>query len=189
MPGGSGDLTPALNALLEERRDLTDAEAGAALDALMSGEAEPLQAAALLTALRSKGETVDEVVGLARAMREHALPVDLADLPRLADTAGTGGDGQPHVQREHRRGVRARWLRRSGRQARQSRDVVELRLGRCAGGVGRPASAWDPRRSRPASAMSALASSSRRHFIRRCGTSRRFDAASAFVRCSTCWVR
>ncbi len=94
MPGGSGDLTPALNALLEERRDLTDAEAGAALDALMSGEAEPLQAAALLTALRSKGETVDEVVGLARAMRGHALPVDLADLPRLADTAGTGGDGQ-----------------------------------------------------------------------------------------------
>ena len=89
-----GDLRPALEALIEERRDLSGGEASAAMDALMSGEADPLQASALLAALRVKGETVDEVVGLARAMREHALPVDLADLPRVADTAGTGGDGQ-----------------------------------------------------------------------------------------------
>ena len=89
-----GDLRPALEALIEERRDLSGGEASAAMDALMSGEADPLQASALLAALRVKGETVAEVVGLARAMREHALPVDLADLPRVADTAGTGGDGQ-----------------------------------------------------------------------------------------------
>ena len=93
MPA-EGDLTAALSALVDERRDLSDAEAGAAMDALMSGGADPLQAAALLAALRIKGETVDEVVGLARAMREHALAVELADLPRLADTAGTGGDGR-----------------------------------------------------------------------------------------------
>ena len=92
MPA-EGDLQPALNALIEERRDLSDAEAGAAMDALMSGAADPHQAAALLTALRLKGETVAELVGLARAMREHALRVELSDLPRLADTAGTGGDG------------------------------------------------------------------------------------------------
>ena len=88
------DLTAALGALIEERRSLSDAEASAAMDALMSGDADPHQASALLAALRLKGETVDEVVGLARAMREHALAVDLADLPRVADTAGTGGDGQ-----------------------------------------------------------------------------------------------
>ena len=89
-----GDLTPALSALIDERRSLSDAEASAAMDALMSGAADPHQASALLSALRLKGETVDEVVGLARAMREHALAVDLADLPRVTDTAGTGGDGQ-----------------------------------------------------------------------------------------------
>lgn len=93
MPA-EGDLTAALSAVIEERRSLSDAEASAAMDALMSGAADPHQASALLAALRLKSETVDEVVGLARAMREHALAVELADLPRVADTAGTGGDGQ-----------------------------------------------------------------------------------------------
>ena len=89
-----GDLAPALSALIEERRDLSEDEAAAAMDALMSGAAEPVQAAALLTALRMKGETVDEVVGFARGMRAHATTVDLGGLPRVADTAGTGGDGR-----------------------------------------------------------------------------------------------
>ena len=92
-PAPSSSLLPALSAVIDQGRDLTDAEAAAAMDALMSGEADEIQAAALLAGLRIKGETVDEVVGLARAMREHALRVDLADLPRLADTAGTGGSG------------------------------------------------------------------------------------------------
>ena len=87
------DLSPALAALIDEQRSLTDGEASAAMDALMSGAADPAQAGAFLTALRLKGETPEEVVGLARAMRNHALAVDLSDLPRLADTAGTGGDG------------------------------------------------------------------------------------------------
>ncbi len=89
-----GDLAPALSALIDERRDLSEGEASAAMDALMSGSAEPAQAAALLTALRMKGETVDEVVGFARGMRAHATAVDLGGLPRVADTAGTGGDGR-----------------------------------------------------------------------------------------------
>ena len=87
------DLGPALAAVIDEGRSLTDAEASAAMDALMSGESDEAQAAALLTGLRMKGESVDEIVGLARAMREHALTVDLTELPRLADTAGTGGSG------------------------------------------------------------------------------------------------
>ncbi|MCY3570572.1 MAG: anthranilate phosphoribosyltransferase [Chloroflexi bacterium] len=87
------DLGAALAAVVDERRSLSDVEASAAMDALMSGDADEIQASALLTGLRMKGESVDEVVGLARAMREHALPVHLSDLPRLADTAGTGGSG------------------------------------------------------------------------------------------------
>ena len=90
----SADLAPALRAVIEDGRSLTDSEASAAMNALMSGEVDEVQAAALLTGLRMNGETVDEVVGLARAMREHALRVDLSDLPRLADTAGTGGSGK-----------------------------------------------------------------------------------------------
>ncbi len=95
MPSAdAGDLSPALAAVIDDRRSLTDREAAAAMDALMSGEADEIQAAALLTGLRMKGESVDEVVGLARAMREHALRVELGALPRLADTAGTGGSGK-----------------------------------------------------------------------------------------------
>ncbi len=90
----SGDLGPALAAVIDEGRSLSDAEASGAMDALMSGEADEIQASALLTGLRMRGESVDEIVGLARAMREHALRVDLSDLPRLADTAGTGGSGK-----------------------------------------------------------------------------------------------
>lgn len=86
-------LGAALHALIEERRDLSVDEASAAMDALMSGGASEARASALLTALRMKGETVEEVAGMARSMRSHALAVDLADLPRIADTAGTGGDG------------------------------------------------------------------------------------------------
>ena len=58
----------------------------------MDGEATPAQISALVVGMRMKGETVDEIVGFARAMREHATPVR----PRvsgLIDTCGTGGDG------------------------------------------------------------------------------------------------
>ena len=77
-------------AALVERRDLTEAEAAACMEQLMSGEATPAQVAAFLVALRMKGETADEITGLARVMREKALRVHV-DGP-LLDTCGTGGD-------------------------------------------------------------------------------------------------
>ena len=78
-------------AKLVERQDLTEAEAAACMQALMSGAATPAQFAAFATALRMKGETVDEIAGMAAVMREHASPV-IVEGP-LLDTCGTGGDG------------------------------------------------------------------------------------------------
>lgn len=77
-------------AALVDRRDLTEADAAACMEELMSGETTPAQVAAFLVALRMKGETVDEIVGLARVMREKSLHVDVSG--PLLDTCGTGGD-------------------------------------------------------------------------------------------------
>lgn len=59
---------------------------------IMRGEATPAQMAGFLIALRSKGETPDEIAGCAEAMREHVLAVT-TNRDDLVDTAGTGGDG------------------------------------------------------------------------------------------------
>ncbi len=67
-------------------------EAAAAMGEIMDGQATPAQIAAFLTALRMKGETVDEIAGCARAMRQRAVRVDAGDGVVL-DTCGTGGDG------------------------------------------------------------------------------------------------
>ncbi len=74
-------------------QNLSAAAAAAALDEILGGEVDPALVAGLLTALAIKGETVDEVVGLARAMRAHAAPVRAATvLPEaMVDTCGTGG--------------------------------------------------------------------------------------------------
>lgn len=69
---------------------LDEAEAGAVMEEIMDGEATPAQIGALLAALAVRGETEDEVVGFARAMRSRAAPVTAAG---ALDTCGTGGDG------------------------------------------------------------------------------------------------
>ncbi|MDR2380055.1 MAG: anthranilate phosphoribosyltransferase [Bifidobacteriaceae bacterium] len=79
-----------LIAALIAGRDLTTAEASWAMDEVMSGNASPVQLAGLLVALRAKGETVEELNGLADAMLSHAVAIDL---PHDAiDIVGTGGD-------------------------------------------------------------------------------------------------
>src|SRR5919206_1437741 len=85
-------LTDAIDRLASGQ-DLTADDAAAVLAEVMGGEATETQAAAFLIALRTKGETVDEIVGLARTMRELATPVRTSR-DDLLDTAGTGG-GQP----------------------------------------------------------------------------------------------
>lgn len=72
--------------------NLTEAEAAGLMDEIMSGRATDAQIAALITALRIKGETVDEITGFARVMRQKATPVKTA-CQNLIDTCGTGGDG------------------------------------------------------------------------------------------------
>ncbi|MDN5347654.1 MAG: anthranilate phosphoribosyltransferase [Clostridia bacterium] len=72
---------------------LSEEEARQAMDCIMSGEATPAQIAAFLTALRIKGETVEEISGFARSMRQKAVPLVTRHLFCL-DTCGTGGDGK-----------------------------------------------------------------------------------------------
>lgn len=76
------------------RENLSAEEARAAMETILSGRASHAQIAAFLVALRMKGETVEELVGFARAMRAMAAPVNAGggDEP-LLDTCGTGGDG------------------------------------------------------------------------------------------------
>jgi len=85
-------LTEAID-LLASRRDLSSDQAAAVLAEIMGGNATETQTAAVLIALRTKGETVDELVGLATTMRALAVPVT-TDRRDLVDTAGTGG-GRP----------------------------------------------------------------------------------------------
>ncbi len=73
--------------------DLSEDEMVAVMDEIMGGEATDAQIGAFITALRMKGETIDEITGAARVMRQKATPVDAADEGEvLVDTVGTGGD-------------------------------------------------------------------------------------------------
>ena len=79
----------ALAAVVDGRM-LSRTEARAAMGAVMDGESTPAQLAALLVALRMRGETTDELAGFAEAMRERVLRVDAP--AGAIDTCGTGGD-------------------------------------------------------------------------------------------------
>lgn len=88
-----------------ERQDLTEGEMIEVMDQIMSGGATQAQIGAFITALRMKGETVDEITGAARVMRERATPIRVGkgaldidrdeiniDLETILDVVGTGGD-------------------------------------------------------------------------------------------------
>jgi len=89
-----------------EREDLPESEMIEVMDQIMSGGATPAQIASFITALRMKGETVDEITGAARVMRDRALPIRVGksvlgidrddinlDRETILDTCGTGGSG------------------------------------------------------------------------------------------------
>lgn len=76
-----------------ENQSLSELEAGLAMDTIMDGKATNAQIAALLTSLRMKGETLDEIAGFARSMRNKAVTIRCQESPsELIDTCGTGGD-------------------------------------------------------------------------------------------------
>ena len=89
MSAGAELLTRSIDALAQGR-DLSAEQAGAVLAQIMAGNATQIQIAGFLIALRTKGETVQELAGLARTMRELAAPVSVSR-EDLLDTAGTGG--------------------------------------------------------------------------------------------------
>lgn len=89
-----------------ERQDLSESEMIEVMDQIMSGGATPAQIGAFITALRMKGETVAEITGAAKVMRERATPIrvgrNVLDIDRddinldqetILDVVGTGGDG------------------------------------------------------------------------------------------------
>jgi anthranilate phosphoribosyltransferase len=80
-------------AKVAEGQDLSEEEASQVMTHIMEGEGLPTQIASLLTALRMKGETSQEVTGFARAMRAKALRIRAKDGECVVDTCGTGGDG------------------------------------------------------------------------------------------------
>lgn len=87
------DIQQAVEGLVAGR-DLQADEAQAVMNQIMKGEASDAQIGGYLTALRIKGETRDEIVGSARAMRANATRVPTGlDGAELLDTCGTGGDG------------------------------------------------------------------------------------------------
>ncbi len=79
-----------------DRQDLTAGEMAEVVGSIMDGQATPAQIGGLLVGLRMKGETVDEIVGAARAMRQRMVGVDGGD-SILVDTCGTGGDGSRSI--------------------------------------------------------------------------------------------
>jgi anthranilate phosphoribosyltransferase len=89
-----------------EREDLTEGEMIEVMNQIMSGECTPAQIGSFITALRMKGETVEEITGAARVMRERATPIRVGkgvldidrddiniDQETILDVVGTGGDG------------------------------------------------------------------------------------------------
>ena len=96
MTTGSGLPLREVLGMLVAGKELSAAGMAAVVGQIMDGMASPAQVGALLTALRMKGETVDEAVGAAEAMRQRMLRVE-TDYPVLLDNCGTGGDGSGSI--------------------------------------------------------------------------------------------
>lgn len=86
-------IREAIIALVDENRHLTEDEATSVMREIMDGQATEAQFGAFVTALRLRGENVDEITGMAKVMREKALHVQVDKRP-LLDTCGTGGSSR-----------------------------------------------------------------------------------------------
>jgi len=87
----SASLKPYIQTLIAGERHLTSEETEAAFSAILSG-ADPIQVASLLTLLRARNETPDEIAGMVRAMNNACNAVNIPNT-KLLDIVGTGGDG------------------------------------------------------------------------------------------------
>ncbi len=83
-------IREAINKLVNNE-DLSQEESSMTMYEIMSGEATPAQIASFITALRMKGETIDEITGCAKVMREKVVPIKTS-ADYIIDTCGTGGD-------------------------------------------------------------------------------------------------
>jgi anthranilate phosphoribosyltransferase len=86
-------IREAISKLITGEEDLTEEESRMVAKEIMSGDATPAQIASFITALRIRGETVDNIVGFVRVMREKATPIKVPQGVPILDTCGTGGDG------------------------------------------------------------------------------------------------
>jgi anthranilate phosphoribosyltransferase len=94
MRPGIADLGgwPGVLGRLIAGESLSVDEAESVMGEVLAGEAAPTQIASMVTALRAKGETVEEMTGFVRAMVAHAVPLPLPEGVDVVDTCGTGGD-------------------------------------------------------------------------------------------------
>ena len=113
---------------------LTESEMIATTNAIMEGRASPAQIGSFLTALRLKGETVAEITGAARVMREKAVKINFK-APTVIDTCGTGGDGAQTFNISTTVAFHCGRRRYSRSQTRQPGHLQSLRERRCAGSL------------------------------------------------------
>ena len=85
-------IDDVLEDIIDDKRDLTEEEAYKCMDDLISGDYPDVKVAAFLIALRMKGETIDEITGLTKSMKDHAVQIDYNPGEYLIETCGTGGD-------------------------------------------------------------------------------------------------
>ena len=85
-------ISEVLDDIIDKNRNLTVDEAYECMDDLVSGNYPNVVVSSFLTALRMKGETIDEITGLNRSMKNHAVQIDYKPEDYLIETCGTGGD-------------------------------------------------------------------------------------------------
>ena len=85
-------ISEVLDDIIDKNRNLTVDEAYECMDDLVSGNYPNVVVSSFLTALRMKGETIDEITGLTRSMKNHAVQIDYKPEDYLIETCGTGGD-------------------------------------------------------------------------------------------------